>query len=96
MADRNGYNHSKFQTEQGVCFICKRNIDTARHEIFYGNPNRENSKREGMWIDVCPLCHDKIHANPEQFLMLKEKGQQLFEVWRPRAEFIAIFGKNYL
>ena len=95
MTDRNGYNLSIMGTEDGVCFICGRQPDTARHEVFYG-PNRQASKREGLWIAVCPDCHRKIHANPEGFQLLKVTGQRAFEVLRPRGEFVRIFGRNYL
>ena len=94
--DSNGYNPSKLPTQDGVCFVCGRHIETARHEIFYGNPNRTNSKREGMWINVCPNCHRKIHSDSSKYLTLKEEGQRYFEEWKPRAEFIEIFGRNYL
>ena len=95
MADRNGYNPSKLETEEDVCFICKRRTDTARHEIFYG-PNRKNSKREGLWINVCPRCHEEIHLNPDGAYFLKKTGQRAFEIWKPRGEFVKIFGRNYL
>lgn len=95
MTDRNGYNPSKLATEPEVCFICRRRLDTARHEIFYG-PNRTNSKRQGLWINVCPDCHAAIHREPGRFTWLKQTGQKRFEEMRPRAEFVAIFGRNYL
>ena len=94
--DSNGYNESCLVTEQGVCFLCGRQVDTCRHEIFFGTANRSNSKKCGMWVNVCPLCHSRIHANPQQYIFLKEAGQRSFEALRPRAEFIAIFGRNYL
>lgn len=95
MTDRNGYNPSKLKTEEGVCFVCNTRTETARHEIFYGLKNRSASKREGMWVNVCPACHARIHANPSAFAMLKTNAQGVFEEYRPRAEFVAIFGRNY-
>lgn len=92
---KNGYNPSKLNTEEDICFVCGIHQETARHEIFYG-PNRSASKREGMWVNVCPSCHRIIHANPDEFVVLKETGQRTFEVWKPRAEFVRIFGRNYL
>lgn len=96
MTDSNGYNDSLLPTEEGTCFVCRNVLETVRHEVFYGTANRENSKREGMWVNVCVACHRNIHANPEQYLMLKEVAQKTFEVWRPRAEFMQIFGRNYI
>ena len=94
--DRNGYNDSALPTQFGECFICGAHVDTARHEIFYGTANREQSKREGMWVNVCPRCHRLIHNYPDQYIVLKQTGQKYFERLRPRAEFVAIFGRNYL
>lgn len=96
MTDSNGYNQSLLTTIDGKCFICRRQVDTCRHEIFYGTANRVNSKREGMWVNVCSACHNKIHANPQAYIALKQVGQRSFEALQPRAEFIKIFGRNYL
>ena len=56
----------------------------------------KNSKREGLWINVCPRCHEEIHANPDGAYFLKKTGQRAFEIWKPRGEFVKIFGRNYL
>lgn len=105
--DRNGYNPSLFETEDGTCYLCGFVGDTARHEVLHG-PNRENSKKHGLWICVCPRCHDDIHREDNGlFLWLKEAAQELWEcaqsIGRPqdpkamiRKEFMAIFGRNYI
>jgi hypothetical protein len=94
--DRNGYRSSLFNTEPDVCMVCHRGIHTDRHEIF-PNSNRTNSKRYGMWINVCRECHGKIHAESEgRFKYLKEEGQRLFEEEYPNESFLKIFGRNYL
>lgn len=63
--DRNGYNDSIMATTAGVCYLCGRNCATARHEVFYGTGTRALSKRYGLWINICPDCHEFLHANPE-------------------------------
>lgn len=94
--DRNGYNPSRFTTEAGECFICFRHADTARHEIMQGICNRRLSKMDGLWINVCPECHDKIHANPKRYLWLKEAAQRLYESEYGHEDWMWRYGKNYL
>ena len=105
MADRNGYNKSLFETEDGVCYMCGYHGDTARHEILHG-ANRQNSKKYGLWINVCPRCHREIHANDNgEYIYLKEAAQALFETTlklqgktkkQAHSEYMAVFGRNYL
>lgn len=95
---RNGYGKSLFDTEDGVCYICGYNGDTARHEILHG-ANRSNSKKFGLWISVCPRCHRGIHAEDNgTFLYLKEEAEERFirEYNVTIEEFRVLFGRNYL
>lgn len=93
MADRNGYNKSLLETEG--CFICRRKIETARHEIF-GGPNRQISKALGMWTTLCPVCHRTLHEHPADFVWLKAEAQRRFEKEFGHERFMAVFGRNYL
>lgn len=98
--DRNGYRPSLFNTEDGFCYIHKADcVTTVRHEIF-GGPYRQISKKYGLWINVCPECHNigshSIHSNPENYTFLKVKAQILFEQEYTDEDFITIFGRNYV
>ena len=93
--DKNGYTKSLLHTESGRCYVCGREVQTARHEVFYG-PDRENSKALGMWADVCPPCHAKIHADAEAYTWLKAAAQLQFEKEFGHERFMAVFGRNYL
>lgn len=97
--DSNGYGESLFNTEEDVCYVCKCEVPTARHEVLYGN-NRENSKFYGLWINVCPNCHQygayAIHRYPEKYEHLKQEAQRLFEETFTDLDFMEIFGRNYL
>ena len=97
---KNGYAPSLFNTEDGFCYVHKDYCGTERHEIFPKH-NRDNSKRYGLWIAVCPMCHrlgeKNCHNESEgEFRYLREEAQQLFEEEYPDKDFLAIFGKNYL
>ena len=94
--DRNGYRESLFETETGECYVCHRGCISARHEILHG-PRRANSKRYGLWVNLCPHCHDEVHREDNgKYLYLKKDAQRLFEETFPDKDFLAIFGVNYL
>ena len=92
--DKNGYNDSLFGCEDGVCFLCGAIGDTARHEIYRGK-NRANSKREGLWLTLCPKCHELAHT--------KDYADELHRIGQikyiadggTREDFKAIFGRWY-
>lgn len=96
--DSNGYAESLFNTEEDVCYICGRHVPTARHEVIYGS-NRGNSKKYGLWINVCPDCHQNrpgaIHKIPKEYEWLKVEAQELFEQRYHDKDFLTIFGKRY-
>lgn len=94
--DKNGYNESMFNTEEGICYICGIHTDTARHEIFPG-ANRKESKRWGMWYNTCPKCHDRWHlTDPMLKNRTQAEGQMLFEHEHGHDKFMSIFGRSYL
>lgn len=96
MADRNGYNKSLFSTENGECFICGARRETARHEVMYGIANRPLAKYDGLWLNVCPACHRRIHERPCEHLWLKEAAQRLYEAKYGHDAWMRRYGKNYL
>lgn len=91
------YSESIFDTESGVCYLCGRWCDTARHEIFHG-AFRKRSQALGLWINVCPPCHDKIHHGGEFERNIKASAQlaamERFD-WTVE-DFRLNFGKNYV
>ena len=92
----NGYSKTNlFNAEDGRCWLCGAVTDTARHELFRGK-NRQNSKREGLWMPLCPRCHRLAHTH-EYEEELHRIGQTIFmSTGRTREDFMEIFGRNYL
>ena len=82
-----------------VCALCGSTRNIEEHHIF-GGSNRRNSTRYGMVIDVCSTCHrtgpKAIHNNDTLRRKLMQDGQRRFEETHTRAEFMKIFGRNYL
>lgn len=96
--DRNGYGMSIMDTEPGKCWRCGVMGRTARHEIF-GASNRGQSKADGLWINVCPLCHTKAHESRVVADAMKRagEGRWLAEDWsRSVQDFVERYGRNYL
>lgn len=91
--DSNGYAKSLFETRVGECFLCGYHGDTVRHEVFYGTADRKTSKAVGLWLDLCPRCHEVAHRDPKYF---HELGQRLFEHIYSHDEFMELYGKSYL
>ena len=71
--DSNGYAPSILH-DKPVCLICGR-YGTARHEVYFGSAYRAKSKRLGLWVTLCPWCHQNgptaIHNNRDADLRLK-------------------------
>lgn len=97
--DRNGYGKSIMQTVDDKCFLCGKMTETARHEVYFG-ANRTNSKKHGLWVNLCPSCHQHsqiaVHRNRDTDLYLKRVCQEEFEKQNSREDFMKIIGKNYL
>lgn len=91
--DRNGYNKSIMNTASGVCFICGRETETARHEIFYGEGERKLSKLFGLWVNLCPECHAEVHEDKRtgKGKRLAEDGKAAFISRYSEALFIKVF-----
>lgn len=78
------------------CRICKGRA-TDRHHVFSGS-YRYTSEEYGYVIDLCRLCHNRLHLNPlGEWLIIKQEFQIKFEKEvGGRQKFIRTFGRNYL
>lgn len=95
--DSNGYAPSLFLHEPFRCFICGRFGETARYEIF-GGSRRSASKALGLWVNVCPACHNAIHDSGELQDRYHREGQiwaEAYYLWN-HDDFRRRFYKNYL
>jgi len=75
--------------------MCSIGGDLARHEVFSG-ADRQTSKAVGMWTRLCPSCHSKVHQHGIADDMLKATAQTIFEQYHSHADFITLFGENYI
>lgn len=88
-----------------VCYICGYEGDEfnfiSPHHCFLGNPNRKNSEKYGLKVNLCRVHHTDsptgVHHNAELMQFLHGVGQKAFEEkYGTREEFRRIFGKSYL
>lgn len=61
---------------KGRCYICKATCTTETHHIFQGS-NRAASDDLGLTIEVCRICHQRIHRYPKHFEKLKSDAQKV-------------------
>lgn len=100
---------SLLDTRKGVCFMCGRYGPTEKHHIMQGVANRKLSEQDGLWVYLCPACHNRppegVHYNAENMLRLHQTGQKAYEnklinegmsAVEARQAFMQRYGKNYI
>lgn len=98
---------SILDTKKGVCFMCGRHEFTEKHHIMQGTANRKLSEQDGLWVYLCPDCHNRppngVHFNRENMEWLHKLGQKAYELSRcdltaedAHAAFMERYGRNYL
>ena len=90
--------------------MCGRYGPTEKHHIFGGVANRKLSEQDGLWVYLCPDCHNRppngVHFNPNNMKRLHVAGQSRWEMVKiiqdgmtdeeVRSAFMERYGKNYL
>ena len=84
------------------CYFCHQTIGLHRHHVFFGNPNRAISEREGCWVWLCAECHTgrdyAVHRSRSTDLVLKHICQTKWMELNNKTidDFRAVFGKSYI
>lgn len=81
--------------EKGRCFICQRYGHTDLHHCLHGH-RRKMADKYGLTVWLCRECHSALHDKGKYDRELEEMAQKEFEQSHSRAEFMRVFGKNYL
>ena len=87
------------KTEQ--CYFCGSRSNLETHHIYFGNPWRKISDKNGFTVRLCSECHkvneNSPHRNRAKDLYLKCICQIAYEAQgHSREEFIKLIGRNYL
>lgn len=90
---------SIIQDDENTCYLCGRSGPLEKHHICAGVANRKISERENIYVMICHECH--VGKNGAQYdkmknLRLKQDAQFAYERKHSRAEWMKLFGKNYL
>lgn len=79
------------------CFFCHTTQGLECHHCIHGNANRKIADREGLTVNLCHRCHQKVHdTDREMDLVLIQYAQRKFEETHTRQEFRELFGKSWL
>lgn len=81
------------------CYVCGSARELELHHIMHGTANRRLSTRYGLTCWLCRTHHtgrNGVHYNAELNHKLQEVAQKAFEGAYSHAEWMKIFGKNYL
>lgn len=81
------------------CYVCGCARELELHHIMHGTANRRLSTRYGLTCWLCQTHHTGrygVHNNAELNHKLQEVAQTAFEKTHSHAEWMKIFGKNYL
>ena len=98
---------SLLHTTKCICFRCGRYGQTETHHIFGGTANRKLSEQDGLWVYLCPECHNRppngAHFSLQTALWLHRVGQKAWEqkaaengTENVREAFMKRYGRNYL
>lgn len=81
----------------GACRICGKVTSTQWHHVF-GGPLRKAADREGLVIELCQECHQRMHRDAEFWLTYKKRFQRAWESRKgnSREKWMRIFHRNYL
>lgn len=81
------------------CYVCGTARELELHHIMHGVANRRLSTKYGLTCWLCAYHHRGkygAHLNAEVNHKLQEAAQAAFEQTHSHAEWMNIFGKNYL
>ena len=81
------------------CYLCGSVRELELHHIMHGTANRRLSTRYGLTCWLCRTHHTGrfgVHSNAELNHILQQEAQTAFERTHTHAEWMTLFGKNYL
>lgn len=81
----------------GVCKACGKVTATQWHHVF-GSFQRKVAEREGLVIELCQECHDRMHNDATYWLNYKKRFQRAWETRQgnTREKWMRLFHRNYL
>lgn len=79
-----------------ACFRCGRQCQCARHHLI-GGAYRRKSDALGLYVPLCPPCHENVHTRRAPMLQLRRYAElKMLKAGWTREQWIKEFGKDYL
>ena len=105
--DRKQHPQSLIHRKDGTCYLCMKLYGdytkkrVQQHHIFPGVANRTLSEQYGLTCWLCIQQHhesgpEAVHNNARSMRILQRDAQKAFEKYHTRAEWMDLFGRNYL
>lgn len=81
----------------GECFLCGKTCQCARHHLI-GGAYRGKADRLGLFVPLCPDCHERVHRDGRLMRRLRAYAQEqmLFLHGWTQEKWLEEFDKNYL
>lgn len=86
---------SSLQTGEDKCRLCGSTQLLQTHHMLHGYM-RKAADKYGLTCKLCAYCHANLHDHGLYDRELQQEAQRMFEKEHSHAEFMAIFGKNFL
>lgn len=91
----------------GYCYLCaaiygdySRKEGLQEHHVIFGRANRRLSEKYGLKVYLCVWHHTEgrnaVHQNKELRRMLEQDAQRAFLRVHTQAEWMSIFGRNFI
>ena len=102
---RKAHAYSILQEDPSFCYLCAKTGDnlpqrTEEHHIFFGTGQRDKSEAQGLKVRLCIPHHrtgpEAVHRNIDVSRRLQREAQEKWEETHSHAEWMALFGRNYL
>lgn len=85
-----------YELEQ-YCWNCGINRNLQEHHCLNGTANRKLSEKYGLKVLLCERCHREVHLGDGALQKtLRQLAQKTFEREHGHAEYMKVFGVNFL
>ena len=98
---KGSHKYSILQGKKRECYVTGEVSQLEKHHIYFGNPNRKISDKNGFWVFLTTELHrgvNGVHGKNGHALdiQLKQTCQTKYEASHTREDFIQLIGRNYI
>lgn len=88
-------------SDDPFCYLCWKLYGMInpgpleRHHCLHGNGRRDLAEADGLWVNLCPAHHRRLHDNNEHDRELQVIAQKTYEAEHGREAYFKRYGKFY-